>query len=85
MNYKEIIKRRSKGTTFTLWVGVDKSLKVDFRAIITQFKFEVICREDYETFYHYRIVYYGDKLLFGTKCVHLGREICKVLLSKSIM
>lgn len=75
MNYKEIIKRRAKGDSFTLRIGIKKNCAIDIRRVLTKFQFEIIrsCESDY--FIVYRIVYYGDKKSFGEQCVYLGKEI----------
>lgn len=75
MNYKEIIKRRSKGINFTLCIGIKKGCEIDVRRVFTKFQFEIVKFEEYSSITVYKIVYYGDKESFGTQCVYLGKEI----------
>lgn len=85
MDYKEIIKRRSKGATFTLFFWVDKSIKVDIRRVVAQFQFELTHVQVCESFCQYRVVYYGDKLYFGLRCLHLGRELGRITMADMIL
>lgn len=75
MNYKEIIRKRSKGVNFTLCIGIKKGCEIDIRRVFTKFQFEVINYNECNSIIVYKIVYYGDKESFGTQCVYLGKEI----------
>ena len=78
MNIKQIIARRTKSTAFKVWTCIDNRIEIDFRKICTQFQFEVIGTDIYESFKQYCVVYYGEKILFGLRCVQLGKEIARV-------